>query len=102
MTSEFAEKVFLVTGATSGIGKATALRFAREGARLALLDLDPARLADTVQRTGGQGFAVDVSSEPSVDSAVARPECDGVARLREERGRERGEYDETEQAGSHK
>ena len=61
----------VITGAASGIGKATALRFAREGARLALLDLDPARLADTVQRTGGQGFAVDVSSKPSVDSAVA-------------------------------
>ena len=62
----------VITGAGSGIGKATALRFASEGARLALLDLDPARLEDTVQRTGAQGFQADVSNEASIADAVER------------------------------
>ena len=33
-------KIVLITGAAKGIGRATALAFAREGARLALLDID--------------------------------------------------------------
>ena len=36
------EKVALITGAGNGIGRATALRFAQEGARLVLFDLDEA------------------------------------------------------------
>jgi NAD(P)-dependent dehydrogenase (short-subunit alcohol dehydrogenase family) len=62
----------VITGAGSGIGKATALRFAGEGARLALLDLDPGRLEETVQRTGGHGFQADVSKEASITEAVDR------------------------------
>ena len=62
----------VITGAGSGIGKATALRFASEGARLALLDLDAARLEDSVQRTGAQGFQADVSNEASIADAVER------------------------------
>jgi NAD(P)-dependent dehydrogenase (short-subunit alcohol dehydrogenase family) len=51
------EKVALITGAGSGIGRATALRFAREGARLVISDLDEAGLAETAQeisQAGGQ------------------------------------------------
>jgi NAD(P)-dependent dehydrogenase (short-subunit alcohol dehydrogenase family) len=43
----------LVTGAGSGIGKATALAFAREGARLALLDIDRNGLAETAALIAG-------------------------------------------------
>lgn len=42
-----AEKVALITGAGNGIGRATALRFVREGAQLVLSDLDPEGLAAT-------------------------------------------------------
>lgn len=62
----------VITGAGSGIGKATALRFAGEGARLALLDLDPGRLEETAERTGGHGFQADVSKEASIAEAVDR------------------------------
>ena len=71
-------RVALVTGAGSGIGRATALRFAREGARVALLDkADEAVLdavADEIAQTGGRaaGLVADVSDAAAVDDAVAR------------------------------
>jgi NAD(P)-dependent dehydrogenase (short-subunit alcohol dehydrogenase family) len=46
--AEFDGKVVVVTGAASGLGRATALAFAREGAKLALADIDDAGLAATV------------------------------------------------------
>jgi NAD(P)-dependent dehydrogenase (short-subunit alcohol dehydrogenase family) len=45
MDSEFAEKVLLITGATSGIGKATALRFAQAGANVAAVGRDETALS---------------------------------------------------------
>jgi meso-butanediol dehydrogenase/(S,S)-butanediol dehydrogenase/diacetyl reductase len=53
MTSRFDGKVVLVTGAASGIGAATARRFASEGARLVLGDLDGERLASVAKELGG-------------------------------------------------
>src|SRR3972149_11903505 len=44
------DRVALITGAGSGIGQGIALRFAREGARLALVDIDAARLEDTAAK----------------------------------------------------
>src|SRR5581483_2350525 len=73
----FDGKVAVVTGAASGIGAATALRLAQEGASVLLADLDQARagaMADTVRRPGGRvlGLATDVADESSVARMVDR------------------------------
>ncbi len=62
-----ADKVCVITGAGSGIGEASALLFAREGARVAVVDVDEPAARRTVERIradGGQADArrVDVSS----------------------------------------
>jgi NAD(P)-dependent dehydrogenase (short-subunit alcohol dehydrogenase family) len=64
------EKSVIVTGAASGIGRATALKFAAEGARVVVADLNEAAAAETVklvQDAGGTAFAVTGDlSEPEV------------------------------------
>ena len=69
-------KVVIVTGAAAGIGYATALRFAREGARVAAWDIHDdaaAELVAALEETGGRAtFAkVDVSGREVVESATA-------------------------------
>jgi 2-hydroxycyclohexanecarboxyl-CoA dehydrogenase len=70
-----AERVAIVTGAASGIGRGIALALAREGARVAVLDLNEAGAVDTVEaitKEGGQGAAwrADISDKPRVDAVV--------------------------------
>jgi len=70
-------KVALVTGGGSGIGRATAVVMAREGARVAVSDLSKEGIEATVAMInagGGQGIAIagDVSSEADVSNMVAR------------------------------
>jgi NAD(P)-dependent dehydrogenase (short-subunit alcohol dehydrogenase family) len=74
------DKCALVTGAASGMGRATALRMAAEGAQVVLVDLDDAGNAGTLSRieaAGGRAIAVhcDVSDENSVAAAVAAAEA---------------------------
>lgn len=66
-------KVVFVTGAGSGIGRATALAFARQGALLGLLDTAAEPVQETLRMAGGDGTAVvgDVRDEASVDAALA-------------------------------
>ena len=69
-------KVALVTGAASGIGKAIAQRFGREGAKIVIADLDldaATAAAALIQAAGGQarGVAMDVTSEDAVNAGVA-------------------------------
>ena len=71
-------KVALITGTGSGIGRATALRFAAEGARIVAVDI-AASNNDTVaevRAAGGEAIAVraDVSVEPDVAAAFGRAE----------------------------
>ena len=70
-------KVALVTGGASGIGRATALAMAREGARVAVADRTEESAAATValiNAAGGQAIAIggDVTREADVAAMVAR------------------------------
>jgi len=75
MTMKLADRVAIVTGTASGIGKGIALRFAADGAAVAGLDIvfDKARqTAAEIEASGGKATAmdVDVTKYPVVKSAV--------------------------------
>jgi NAD(P)-dependent dehydrogenase (short-subunit alcohol dehydrogenase family) len=69
--TEIRGKVAVITGAASGIGRATAVALAREGARVAIADVDRAGLAETAKQVASVGgevstYLLDVSSREAV------------------------------------
>ncbi len=80
MTKRFTGKTAVISGAASGIGQATAIRLAGEGARIVVADR--AKAQDTVRQIeggGGQAIVIecDVSNPASVASLKAEVEKDG-------------------------
>jgi NAD(P)-dependent dehydrogenase (short-subunit alcohol dehydrogenase family) len=72
----FTEKTVLITGAGSGIGRAAAELFARQGARVAVADIQQHHADETVsaiRQAGGQAtaFVADVGQQAQVDAMVA-------------------------------
>src|SRR5436853_7888324 len=76
MDQELQGKVAIVTGATSGIGHATALRFAQAGAQVVAVGRDEQKLKEVVQEITGQGvealsIRADVTVQPIAHLVIA-------------------------------
>jgi len=81
----FAEKIVLITGAASGIGRAAAERLASEGGSIFCVDLQKAALDETVAqlRAGGaraEGYVCDISNEAQVKACI-KACVDGFGRI---------------------
>lgn len=79
LSRSIAEKVALITGAASGMGRATAHLFADEGAVVAVTDLDAdavQRVVDEIQGAGGKahGWVLDVADAERIKTVVAEIE----------------------------
>jgi 2-hydroxycyclohexanecarboxyl-CoA dehydrogenase len=75
----FQDKTVIVTGGGGGIGGATCLRFANEGAKVAVFDLNldaAQKVAERIQAEGGQAqaFRCDITDRASVDAALIAAE----------------------------
>jgi NAD(P)-dependent dehydrogenase (short-subunit alcohol dehydrogenase family) len=80
--ARYADKVVLITGAGRGIGRATAVRLAGEGARVAILDRDGAaaeEAAGAVRKVGADALALtaDITDQQALEAALAQAEAFG-------------------------
>ena len=77
-----AGKVAFITGAGTGIGRATAILLAREGAKVAVADVDAAAADETAQLAGNEAIAIltDVTDPDSLKAAI-RATVDKFGRL---------------------
>src|SRR6266699_2857018 len=74
-TSRLKDKVCIITGGAQGIGLATALKFAREGAHVAIWDLTQSGIDEAVRQctdagANAAGWVVDVTNRDSVEAAA--------------------------------
>lgn len=75
------DKVALITGAASGIGKATAQLFGREGARVVCADIDGQGAEAVARQIGAEGEAEAIQVDVSLDADVRRMVERAVARF---------------------
>jgi len=75
---DFSNRVAAITGAGSGIGRALACALARQGAHLALSDIDDAGLAETVTRCEGLGIKITSTHLDVADRYAVSTWADGV------------------------
>ncbi|MBA2347262.1 MAG: SDR family oxidoreductase [Solirubrobacterales bacterium] len=74
MDLELRDVVCVVTGASKGIGRATAVRLAEEGARVLLVGRGAERLEEAARETGGVPFTADVTDPDAAAAIVSRAE----------------------------
>jgi 3-hydroxybutyrate dehydrogenase len=74
MSNQLQDKIAIVTGAASGLGKDIALIYAREGAKVAVADLNLSAAKDVAAEIGANAMAIamDVSDEAQVNAAIAK------------------------------
>ncbi len=71
MSQRLQNKIAIITGAASGIGAATAIRFVKEGAKVLLVDTNSDMLADVLQTVDNNDVALSIVADVQDEDAVA-------------------------------